>query len=419
MTDLEPSYNPFANAQAQFDRAAEVAEIPLNTRLVLRETKRELTACFPVRMDAESFQMFQGYRVQHNIARGPAKGGVRFSSNLTIDHVRAIAMLMTWKSAVVNIPFGGAAGGVAVSPSKLSAHELEHLTRRYTSEISILIGPDRDVPGPDLNTGQKEMAWMMDTFSMQAGHSVPAVVTGKPISIGGSEGRTEAGGHGLAVIVQAAAEKIGIDLANATCAIHGFGNAGSSAAAALRRLGVRVVAVCDTSGGIHSDAGLNIDAVAAHKRETRSIAGCTEGQELSGTDLLALPVDLLIPASIEGRITAENAPKIQARLVVEAANAPLTIEADDILHDRNIPVIPDILANAGGVVVSYFEWVQDLQSFFWTDDQVEQRLNEIMLTAFGRVWAEHERSGCDLRTAAQALAIAKVAEASKLRGFYP
>jgi glutamate dehydrogenase (NAD(P)+) len=412
-------YNAFHVAQQQFDRAAKCINLDENTRAVLRETKRELTVSFPVKLDSGDVEVFTGYRVQHNIARGPAKGGIRYSRRLTIDDVRAVAMWMTWKAAVAGIPFGGAAGGVTVDPRKISTLELEHLTRRYTSEISILLGPDRDIPGPDLNTDEEIMGWVMDTYSMQVGHSVPAVVTGKPLAIGGSEGRKEAGGHGIAVVVKAAAAKIGLKLDGARCVIQGFGNAGSSAATTLALAGVRVVAVSDSTGAIYDPTGLDIPALKKHKANTGSVRGFPGAKPTPPQAILELPTDLLIPAAVEGLITAENARGIQARMIAEASNGPSTPEADDILAERGILVVPDILANAGGVIVSYFEWVQDLQSFFWSGDEVQLRLEQIIHQAFDAVWSEREKLGCDLRTAAYSLAIQRVADATRARGIYP
>jgi glutamate dehydrogenase (NAD(P)+) len=414
-----PSYNAYQTACQQFDRAAQRINLNKNVAAVLRETKRELTVEFPVEMDDGTIEVFTGYRVQHNIARGPAKGGIRYSDRVTVDDIRAVAMWMTWKAAVAGIPFGGAAGGVNVDPDRLSVQELEHLTRRYTSEISILLGPDRDIPGPDLNTGTREMAWVMDTYSMQVGHSVPAVVTGKPISVGGSEGRGEAGGRGIAVVVEAAAERIGLKLDGARCAIQGFGNAGSGTAIALNKMGAKIVAVSDSRGAVYNPEGLNPHALLSYKRSTGSVRNYSGARSISPTDLLQLPTDLLIPASIDGQITAENARRIDAKLIAEASNGPSTPEADDILADRGILVVPDILANAGGVIVSYFEWVQDLQSFFWSDEEVDSRLESIIMDAFDAVWRECDRLKSDLRTAAYSLAIERVADATDRRGLYP
>ena len=412
-------YNAFRVARQQFDRASARIGLDTNASAVLRETKRELTVVFPVKLDSGEVQVFTGYRVQHNIARGPAKGGIRFTAGLTLDEVRAIAMWMTWKAAVAGIPFGGAAGGVTVDPRKLSNQELEHLTRRYTSEISILLGPDRDIPGPDLNTHEEVMGWVMDTYSMQVGHSVPAVVTGKPLSIGGSKGRNQAGGQGIAVVVKLVAAKIRLDLDGARCVIQGFGNAGSSAAATLATAGVRIVAVSDSRGAIYNPAGLDVRALSKHKAKKGSVKGFPDAEPIPPDAILELPTELLIPAATEGQITAANARNIQAKIIAEASNGPSTPEADDILAERGIMVVPDILANAGGIIVSYFEWVQDLQSFFWSDDEVDARLETIIHHAFDAVWAEKEKLDSDLRTAAYALAIQRVADASKIRGIYP
>src|SRR5579884_2044204 len=328
-------------------------------------------------------------------------------------------MWMTWKAAVAGIPFGGAAGGVTVDRRRLSEHELEHLTRRYTSEISILLGPDRDIPGPDLSTGQKEMAWIMDTYSMQVGHSVPAVVTGKPLAIGGSEGRSQAGGRGIAVVVAATAARLGLRVESLRCVIQGFGTAGSSTALALNSMGVCVVGVSDSGGAVYNADGIDPEELLRHKRESESVRGYAGGRTVEAEDLVSVPADLLIPASIPGQITAGNAGSVKARIVVEASNGPCTPEAEEILADRDVTVVPDILANAGGVIVSYFEWVQDLQSFFWNDEEVDRRLERIIHQAFDDVWAERERLRTDLRTAAYSLAIERVASATSIRGIYP
>jgi len=411
--------NPFQVAQQQFDRAAARIDLNPSTRAVLRQTKRELTTTFPVQLDNGDIEMFTGYRVHHNIARGPAKGGIRFGLQVDIDDVRAVAMWMTWKAAVAGIPFGGAAGGVTVDRRRLSEHELEHLTRRYTSEISILLGPDRDIPGPDLSTGQKEMAWIMDTYSMQVGHSVPAVVTGKPLAIGGSEGRSQAGGRGIAVVVAATAARLGLRVESLRCVIQGFGTAGSSTALALNSMGVCVVGVSDSGGAVYNADGIDPEELLRHKRESESVRGYAGGRTVEAEDLVSVPADLLIPASIPGQITAGNAGSVKARIVVEASNGPCTPEAEEILADRDVTVVPDILANAGGVIVSYFEWVQDLQSFFWNDEEVDRRLERIIHQAFDDVWAERERLRTDLRTAAYSLAIERVASATSIRGIYP
>lgn len=413
------TYNPFRVAQQQFDRAAQRIDLDENVRAVLRDTKRELTVTFPVKMDDGHVRVFTGYRVQHNIARGPAKGGIRYNAGLTIDEVRAVAMWMTWKVAVADIPFGGAAGGVDVDPRKCSARELEGITRRFASEIGILLGPDSDVPGPDLNTDSREMAWIMDTYSMHAGYSVPAVVTGKPLSIGGSEGRREAGGRGIAVVIRAAAQKIGLDLTDARCTILGFGAAGSSAAVLLHAMGVRIIAVSDSRGAVYAPEGLDPQAIMRHKQETGTVRGFRAARDVAPLDLPELSAELLVPASIEGQITAENARRIQVKIIAEAANGPSTPEADDILEERGVLVIPDVLASAGGVIVSYFEWVQDLQEFFWTNHEVARRLEDRILRAFNSVWTERARLDSDLRTAAYSLAIERVCNATGIRGIYP
>jgi glutamate dehydrogenase (NAD(P)+) len=406
-------------ALQQLYRAAEYLNLDDGLRTVLGSMKRELKVQFPVHMDDGSIRVFTGYRVQHNLSRGPAKGGIRYHPDVSLDEVRALAMWMTWKCAVVRVPFGGAKGGITVDPKVLSRDELERLTRRYTTEISVLIGPKRDVPAPDVNTNPQIMAWMMDTYSMHAGYSVPAVVTGKPLSIGGSEGRLEATGRGVVIIAREAARFSGFDLPEATVAVQGFGNVGGTAARLFHRSGARVVAVSDVNGGIYNQRGLDIPAVTRHVQETGTVAGFPGAEFITNQQLLELPVDLLVPAALENVITAENAPRVMARVVVEGANGPTTPEADAILQDRGILVVPDILANAGGVTASYFEWVQDLQSFFWTEAEVNQRLEFIMLNAFREIVRVHQERNVDLRTAAYILAVGRVAQATKLRGIYP
>jgi glutamate dehydrogenase (NAD(P)+) len=411
--------NPYQMALQQLYRAAEYLNLDDGLRTVLGSMKRELQVQFPVHMDDGSIRVFTGYRVQHNLSRGPAKGGIRYHPDVSLDEVRALAMWMTWKCAVVRVPFGGAKGGITVDPKVLSRDELERLTRRYTTEISVLIGPKRDVPAPDVNTNPQIMAWMMDTYSMHAGYSVPAVVTGKPLSIGGSEGRLEATGRGVVIIAREAARFSGFDLPEATVAVQGFGNVGGTAARLFHRSGARVVAVSDVNGGIYNQRGLDIPAVTRHVQETGTVAGFPGAEFITNQQLLELPVDLLVPAALENVITAENAPRVMARVVVEGANGPTTPEADAILQDRGILVVPDILANAGGVTASYFEWVQDLQSFFWTEAEVNQRLEFIMLNAFREIVRVHQERNVDLRTAAYILAVGRVAQATKLRGIYP
>ncbi|HEX5688893.1 MAG TPA: Glu/Leu/Phe/Val dehydrogenase, partial [Roseiflexaceae bacterium] len=377
--------SPYANAQRQFDIAADMLDLAPNLRRILRVPQRELTVNFPVRMDNGDIEVFTGFRVQHNITRGPAKGGIRYHPGVDIDHVRALAMWMTWKCAVVNIPYGGAKGAVIVDPKKLSELELERLTRRYTTEISLLIGPDRDIPAPDVGTTAQVMAWIMDTYSMHSGHTVPAVVTGKPVNIGGSLGRTGSTARGLSYILREAAEDLSFPINGAKIAIQGFGNVGATIAQMLNEMGATVVAVSDTRGGIYNRGGLPISDVLAHKHNTGSVVEFPEADQVTNQELLELPCDILIPAALENQITAQNADKIKARIIGEAANGPTTPAADDILYDRGIFIIPDILASSGGVTVSYFEWVQGLQEFFWTEREVNAQLERITVRAFEQV----------------------------------
>jgi glutamate dehydrogenase (NAD(P)+) len=406
-------------AVAQFDAAADRLDLSEDLRGILRMPKRELTVNFPVRMDDGTVRMFTGHRVQHNVNRGPGKGGIRYDAAVTLDEVRALAMWMTWKCAVVNIPFGGAKGGVVCSPKDMSERELERLTRRYATEISLLIGPSSDIPAPDVNTNGQIMAWIMDTYSMHRGYSVPAVVTGKPLAIGGSEGRVEATATGVVALVEMAAAEMKLPLSDARVAVQGFGNAGSIAAQLLHAKGSRIVAVSDTQGGIYDEHGLDPDAVLKHKKETGSVVGYEGAQEVSILGVLEVPCDILIPAATEGQLTEENATRIQARLIAEAANGPTTPDADRIFFKRNVRVIPDILANAAGVTVSYFEWVQDLQNYFWEADEVADKLSRVMTRAYNDVVRIAHDSECDMRMAAQMLAIGRVADATKLRGIYP
>jgi glutamate dehydrogenase (NAD(P)+) len=406
-------------AVAQFDAAADRLDLSEDLRGILRMPKRELTVNFPVRMDDGTVRMFTGHRVQHNVNRGPGKGGIRYDAAVTLDEVRALAMWMTWKCAVVNIPFGGAKGGVVCSPKDMSERELERLTRRYATEISLLIGPSSDIPAPDVNTNGQIMAWIMDTYSMHRGYSVPAVVTGKPLAIGGSEGRVEATATGVVALVEMAAAEMKLPLSDARVAVQGFGNAGSIAAQLLHAKGSRIVAVSDTQGGIYDEHGLDPDAVLKHKKETGSVVGYEGAQEVSILGVLEVPCDILIPAATEGQLTEENATRIQARLIAEAANGPTTPDADRIFFKRDVRVIPDILANAAGVTVSYFEWVQDLQNYFWEADEVADKLSRVMTRAYNEVVRIAHDSECDMRMAAQMLAIGRVADATKLRGIYP
>ncbi|MEO7003557.1 MAG: Glu/Leu/Phe/Val dehydrogenase [Ktedonobacterales bacterium] len=411
--------NPFVEAVAQFDAAADLLSLSPDLRAILRVPKRELSVHFPVRMDDGRVEVFTGYRVQHNINRGPAKGGIRFDANVSLDEVRALAMWMTWKCAVVNIPFGGAKGGVIVDPRKLSRTELERLTRRYATEIAGIIGPESDIPAPDVNTNPQVMAWIMDTYSMHHGYSIPAVVTGKPLSIGGSEGRMEATGRGVFIITREACRALDIPFAGARVVVQGFGNVGSITARLLHEAGCKVVSLSDIYGAVYNERGIDVNFAVRYMQEHGSLKDLPDTQPISSAAALELPCDILIPAALEGQITHSNAGRLQTRLVVEAANGPTTTEADAILHERGIPVIPDILANAGGVTVSYFEWVQDLQHFFWAEGEINQRLEQIMVRSFNAVQAKRDEQNCDYRMGAYLLAVARVAEATQVRGIYP
>jgi glutamate dehydrogenase (NAD(P)+) len=416
---LAASINPWLVAQQQFDLAAERLSLDPGLRRVLREPRRELTVHFPVKMDDGSVQVFTGYRVQHNLGRGPAKGGIRYHQDVTLDEVKALAMWMTWKCAVVGIPYGGGKGGVIVDPKKLSQKELEALTRRFFTEIEVLIGPEKDIPAPDVNTNAQIMAWMMDTYSMHAGYTVPGVVTGKPISLGGSEGRNEATARGTVYCIVEAARHLGVDLTRATVAVQGFGNAGSIAAQLISQEGATVVAVSDSSGGIHNPGGLDIGRVINWKKEHGTVQGLPGASDITNAEILEIECDILIPAALENQITSRNAANIRARLIAEAANGPTTPEADIELHRAGKFMIPDILCNAGGVTVSYFEWVQDLNRDHWSESVVNAKLKEIMVKAFAETLAIARRDQIDMRTAAYLLAVQRVADATSMRGLYP
>jgi glutamate dehydrogenase (NAD(P)+) len=411
--------NIWAVAQQQFDLAADRLDLDDGMRRVLRVPQRELTVNFPVTMDDGHVEVFTGYRVQHNVSRGPGKGGIRYHQNVTIDEVRALAMWMSWKCAVVNIPYGGAKGGVIVDPKKLSIREVEGLTRRFTTELSPLIGPDRDIPAPDVNTNAQTMAWIMDTFSMHQGYTISGVVTGKPIAIGGSLGRNEATARGAVFTLQRWSAATNTPLTGLRVAIQGYGNAGSIAATLLAAEGAKIIAVSDSSGGIHDPAGLDPAKVSAWKQEHGTVVGFPRADGVTNREILELDCDILVPAALENQITRENAPRIQARVIAEAANGPTTPEADQILFENGVFLIPDILCNAGGVTVSYFEWVQDMQSFFWSEDRINESLREIMDRAFEAVHSMSTKHGVDMRTAAYMVAVARVAEATMLRGLYP
>lgn len=411
--------SPFEIAQRQFDNAAKYLDLKAGIKAKLRVPKRELTVYFPVKMDDGSIQMFIGHRVQHNLSRGPAKGGIRYHPDVTIDEVRALAMWMTWKCAVVNIPYGGAKGGVVCNPKKMSERELECLTRRFTSEIIMLIGPESDIPAPDVNTNAQTMAWIMDTYSMIKGYSVPAVVTGKPVEIGGSLGRREATGRGVMFTTREALKYLGMPIEGTRVVVQGFGNVGAIGAELLQELGCTVIAVSDSRGGIYNPKGLDARDVIRHKKETGAVAGYLGADEVTNKELLELDCEVLVPAALENEITSENADRVKARVISEGANGPTTPEADDILFNKGAFVIPDVLANAGGVTVSYFEWVQGLQSFFWSEDEVNANLEKIMVKAFQDVLAISQRREVNMRIAAYILAIDRVARATLLRGIYP
>jgi glutamate dehydrogenase (NAD(P)+) len=387
--------------------------------LRLKECKRELTVHFPVKMDDGHVKVFTGYRIEHNITRGPGKGGIRYHPDVTLDETKALAAWMTLKAAVVNIPYGGAKGSVACDPKALSLDELERLTRRYASEIMLVIGPERDIPAPDVGTNPQIMAWIMDTYSMNVGYSVLGVVTGKPLSIGGSKGRFEATGRGCAITARLAAKHLGVSLDGATVAVQGFGNVGSVAAILLAKEGCKIVAVSDSKGGIYYPKGLDVGDVLQYKKATGSVVGFKDSETISHTELLELKCDILVPAALENEICAPNAGAIKAKMIVEGANGPTTLEADKILYDNGKFIIPDILANAGGVVVSYFEWVQGLQSFFWSEHEVNRQLKTVMENAFHEVLEVSAREKVDMRNAAYMLAIRRIEEAMMARGIYP
>jgi glutamate dehydrogenase (NAD(P)+) len=406
-------------AQRQFDATADAIGLDDSVRAVLREVKRELVVHFPVEMDDGSFRVFTGFRVQHNIARGPAKGGLRYHPSMTLDDARALAMYMTWKTAVADVPFGGAKGGVICDPHELNLTELERLTRRFTTEISLIVGPDRDIPAPDLGTGPQVMAWIMDTLSMHAGFSVPASVTGKPQSIGGSEGRFTGPGRGLTMVTILAMRDAGMDPSGARVAIQGFGKVGGVCAELLSAEGMTVVAVSDSTCGLYRAEGLDLTALRHLKEEGGHFADYGGAEQIDREDLLTLDVDVLVPAAFEAQISERNADRVRAKVIAEGANAPLTTEADAMLEAKGVLILPDILANAGGVVVSYFEWVQDIQAYFWGSGEVNSRLREVMTRSYQQVRAEAQTHGVTLRDAAFRIAVTKVAEATRVRGIYP
>jgi glutamate dehydrogenase (NAD(P)+) len=409
--------NPFEAMMSRFDRAAELLELDPGLYRILRTPDKQLIVSIPVRLDSGELEVFTGYRVHHNIARGPAKGGIRFSPLVTLEEVKALAAWMTWKCAVVNIPFGGAKGGVVCDPLGLSQRELEAITRRYTAEIMDLLGPETDVPAPDINTNEQVMAWIMDTYSMHARRTVSSIVTGKPITLGGSLGRREATGRGCLFVINEALAHLKLPVAGARVAVQGFGNVGAIAAVLLAQQGMRIVAVSDMYGAVYDPRGLDVEALAEHVGRTRTVAGF-EGEALSNEELLLLDCDVLLPAAIENQITSQNAAAIRARIICEGANGPTTAQADEILDELGVFVIPDILANAGGVTVSYFEWVQNREGYYWSEDRVNRRLKKIMVNSFRDVLQYSLGHRVNMRTASYMVAVDRVAYVHKLRGIY-
>jgi len=411
--------NPFEIASRQFDIAAERLDLNPGIREVLRRPVRWLSMSLPIKMDDGSIRVFEGYRVQHSCARGPCKGGIRYHPSVTLDEIKALAAWMTWKSACVDVPFGGSMGGIVCDPRKLSAVELERLTRRYAFEIATMIGPERDVPAPDVYTDARVMSWIMDTYSMTRGTNSPAIVTGKPVTLGGSRGRISAAANGVMCCIRAAAKIRRMDLHRATAAVQGFGNVGSVTADLLFNEGVKVLAVSDSRSAIHSSEGIDISSLIDHKRRTGSVAKFPGTAPIEPALVLEQPVDILVPAALENQITLANAGRVQAKILAEAANGPTTPGADGVLHKNGVLVLPDILANAGGVTVSYFEWVQDLQALFWDEESVYQRLQKVMGKAFEDVYRTAAIYDVNLRTGAYILAVDRVATATKARGIWP
>jgi glutamate dehydrogenase (NAD(P)+) len=411
--------DPFELAKEQLRRVATTFQIDPNLVQVLSQCKKAVAVSIPVYMDSGEIQVFEGYRVTHNIARGPSKGGIRYHPDVTLAEVKALAMWMTWKCALVNIPFGGAKGGVICDPKRLSRLELQKMTRRYTSEIINEIGPEKDIPAPDVGTNPTVMAWIFDTYSMNMGHSVLGVVTGKPLNVGGSLGRLEATSRGALYCIREAMRKQGRRIEGTSVAVQGFGNVGSYLALFLHEEGAKVVAISDSRSGILNPNGINVPAAIAHKQETGALAGFRDGEAITNDELVLLECDVLAPCALEQVITSENADQVKAHMIVEGANGPVTPGADEILEDKGVTVMPDILANAGGVVVSYFEWVQGLQEYFWKESEVNARLNDIMTRAFNETWQTHEQRDISMRTAAYGVAVQRVAEATMTRGLYP
>lgn len=416
---FQEELNPFEIAKQQFNRAADYLDLGLSMRRVLETPKRQLIVSIPVKMDGGDVQVFEGYRVQHNIARGPAKGGIRYHPNVSLDEVKALASWMTWKCATVGIPYGGGKGGVICDPQRMSKDELERLTRRYAFEIAPIIGPDRDIPAPDVYTDEQTMAWIMDTISMVRGHTELGVVTGKPISLGGSLGRREATARGCLYALREACSVKGMSLKGARVAVHGFGNAGANVARLVAEDGAQVVAICDSKVGLYAENGLDIQEALRHKAKTKSLGGLSGVKEIACDDVLTVDCDILLPSALENAITLANVGQVKARIIAELANGPTTPGSDRILADEGVFVVPDILANAGGVTVSYYEWVQDQYSFFWSEKQINETLEQSMRTAFNAVHETAQRYETDMRTGAYILAVDRVAEATRVRGIFP
>ena len=411
--------NPYDIAKEQLRRVAQLFGVDPNLVNVLQECKKAVVVSVPVTMDDGTIQALEGYRVTHNIARGPSKGGIRYHPDVELDEVKALAMWMTWKCALMGIPFGGAKGGIAVDPKKLSQGELQRMTRRYTSEIINEIGPEKDIPAPYVGTNAAVMAWIFDTYSMNKGHSVLGVVTGKPLNVGGSLGRLEATAHGALYCIQEAVRKREMRMDELRVAVQGFGNVGSFLAKFLAEQGSTVIAVSDSRGGIYNEAGLDMSAVLAHKQETGALEGLRGAESITNDELLLLECDVLAPCALEQVITSSNADQVKAKIVAEGANGPVTPAADEILDDRGVLILPDVLANAGGVVVSYFEWVQGLQEYFWKEDEINSKLRDITTRAFNETWRTMEERKTSMRLAAYGLAVRRVADATITRGLYP
>jgi glutamate dehydrogenase (NAD(P)+) len=416
---IKEDLNPFRISKQQFTRAADYLNLDQSTREVLSNAKRQLIVSIPVKMDGGDVKVFEGYRVQHNIARGPAKGGIRYHPNVTLDEVKALAAWMTWKCATVGIPYGGGKGGVICDPKSLSMNELERLTRRYAFEIAPIIGPDRDIPAPDVYTDEQTMAWIMDTISMVRGHTELGVVTGKPISLGGSHGRSEATARGCLYTLREACRIRNMDLRGARVSIHGFGNAGANIAHMVADDGAKVVAICDSNVGLYSESGIDVREAIRYKKQNETLVGFPGVKEMHCEDVLTVDCDILLPSALENAITLENVHNVKAKIIAELANGPTTPASDRVFADQGVFLIPDILANAGGVTVSYYEWVQDQYSFFWSEKKINETLEQTMRTAFNAVYETAQRYETDMRTGAYILAVDRVAEATRVRGIFP